>query len=151
IIDFGVAKVTSAEGGTMYTQLGMFVGTPGYISPEQADPAMRDVDSRTDVYSLGVILYELLAGTTPFDSQTWRDRPFHEVLRQLQEDDPPRPSTKFDEQTRTSSDIAERRGTKEPEHILRALHGDLDWITLKALERDRAKRYATPAELAEDI
>src|SRR5262249_50979696 len=95
--------------------------------------------------------YELLSGTTPFHSETWKDRPFHEVLRQLQEDDPPRPSTKFEEQTRTSSKIAERRGNKEPEHIREALHGDLDWITLKALERDRTKRYATPAELADDI
>jgi len=150
IIDFGIAKIAAAESGTMITQLGVLVGTPGYISPEQADPT-QDVDTRTDVYSLGVVLYELLAGTTPFDSTTWRERPFHEMLRQLQEDDPPRPSLRFDREKASSTAIAQNRGATETHQVFDALHGDLDWITLKALERNRDHRYATPAALADDI
>jgi len=122
IIDFGIAKATtsSSDAGPAFTQAGVFVGTPGYMSPEQADPNTQDVDTRTDVYSLGVVLYELLAGNTPFDSASWRGRPLHEVLRQLQEDDPPTPSTRLEEDKTSLTSIAEKRGAPS-RHLTKAL------------------------------
>jgi eukaryotic-like serine/threonine-protein kinase len=126
------------------------VGTPGYMSPEQADPTIEGVDTRTDVYSLGVILYELLTGLLPFDAKEWRNRPLHEVLRQLHEDDPQIPSTKFSTQKESSTKAAAMRGT-EPRHLASLLRGDLDCITMKALERDRARRYGSPSDFAADI
>ena len=152
IIDFGIAKATSSQPSdqTMVTQVGGILGTPGYISPEQADPSVLDVDVRTDVYSLGVILYELLTASTPFDPKQWKTKPFHEVLRQLREDDPPRPSTRMNAEVETSACTTENRKT-EPDQLVRQLRGDLDWITLKALEKDRSRRYDSCSELAEDI
>jgi eukaryotic-like serine/threonine-protein kinase len=149
IIDFGVAKAT-AQGltdGTMFTRAGTVVGTPGYMSPEQADSAGADVDTRTDVYSLGVVLYELLVGALPLDFSA---TPIEEVQRKLREEDAPRPSTKLRTLTEKSSAAAQNRGSDGPT-LVRQLRGDLDAITLKALEKDRARRYATPAELAADI
>jgi eukaryotic-like serine/threonine-protein kinase len=153
IIDFGIAKAISSQPGadqTMFTQVGAMIGTPGFMSPEQADPSVRDVDTRTDVYSLGVILYALLTGMLPFDTDQWTKRPIDEVLRQLREDDPPSPSTKLDVDKQTSTAVAERRGTM-PKQLVGLLHGDLDVITLKAVEKDRARRYGTPSELAADV
>ena len=152
IIDFGIAKTTSQQSDeqTMFTLVGGMVGTPGYMSPEQADPSVLDVDTRTDVYSLGVVLYELLTGFLRSDPKHWQTKPFHEVLRQLREDDPPRPSTKVSVDRQTSTGIAEKRNTG-PEQLVSLLRGDLDWITMKALEKDRARRYGTPSELAADI
>ncbi len=151
IIDFGIAKAISQQGEdeTLVTRAGGLVGTPGYMSPEQADPTVSDVDTRTDVYSLGVVLYELLAGVLPFDAKHWQTKPFHVMLRQLHEEDPPSPSTRISGDS-TSTTAAQRRNT-DPGQLASLLRGDLDWITLKALEKDRARRYGSPAELGADV
>ena len=151
IIDFGIAKAISqqADDETLVTRAGGMVGTPGYMSPEQADPTVLDVDTRTDVYSLGVVLYELLTGVLPFDARQWQTKPFHVILRQLHEEDPPSPSTRISGDP-TSTTAAQHRNT-DPRQLASLLRGDLDWIALKALEKDRARRYGTPSELAADI
>jgi eukaryotic-like serine/threonine-protein kinase len=152
IIDFGLAKAATPQmaGAAMLTQVGSFVGTPGYMSPEQADSSVQDVDTRADVYSLGVVLYVLLTGSTPFDARKWLKKPLHEVLRQLREDEPPRPSTKIGMEKESSKVSAEMRGV-QPRQLVNSLHGDLDWIAMKALEKDRARRYGMPSDLAADI
>jgi len=152
IIDFGIAKATTPAPAdqTVFTQVGGMVGTPGYISPEQADPSVLDVDTRTDVYSLGVILFELLTSALPFDSKQWQIKPLDEVLRQLREEDPPLPSTKVSTQEKTSTETAANRSTV-PQELVSELRGDLDWITLKALEKDRSRRYDSCSALADDI
>lgn len=151
IIDFGLAKaVAPVPGETLFTHVGAFLGTPGYMSPEQADPELHDVDTRTDVYSLGMVLYELLTGFLPFDTTQWKKQRLDEVLRQLRETDPERPSTKVSAGRDTSTARAEARGTK-PGELVTVLRGDLDWITLKALEKDRNRRYGTPSALAADV
>jgi serine/threonine protein kinase len=150
IIDFGLAKtITSMVAGQGFvTQVGAFLGTPGYMSPEQVDQSVQGVDTRTDVYSLGVILYELLTGCLPFDTDRWKKLRLDEVLRHLREEDPPRPSTKVS--TQRDASAAEARST-EPKQLIILLRGDLDWITLKAVERERDRRYGTPSELSADI
>jgi eukaryotic-like serine/threonine-protein kinase len=152
IIDFGLAKATTPReaGETVFTQLGHFMGTPGYVSPEQADPTVQDVDTRTDVYSLGVVLYVLLTGLQPFETKQRQKQPLDELLRRLREEEPPRPSTKVGADRDTSAETAHARGT-EPKELVSILRGDLDWITMKALEKDRARRYGAPSELAADI
>ncbi len=152
IIDFGLAKPVTpfVSGETMNTRMGAFVGTPGYMSPEQLDASVEDVDTRTDVYSLGVVLYELLTGFLPFDAERLKKMRLEEVLRHLREEDPPRPSTKVSVEGNTSSSRAEARGT-EPKQLSSLLRGDLDWIAMKALEKERNRRYGTPSELAADI
>jgi eukaryotic-like serine/threonine-protein kinase len=149
IIDFGVAKATSQRlsAGTMYTRVGSIIGTLGYMSPEQADSAGEDIDTRTDVYSLGVVLYELLVGALPFD---FNKLAYDEILRRLREEDAPRPSTKLRTLGGGSAITAQNRGADLPT-LTRQLRGDADAIALKALEKDRARRYATPSELAADI
>jgi tetratricopeptide (TPR) repeat protein len=152
IIDFGLAKAITPQvaGESIFTQIGQFVGTPGYMSPEQADPTLQDIDTRTDVYSLGVVLYVLLAGLQPFETRQKQKQPLDKLLRKLREEEPPRPSTKVSTDRDTSSATAEARGT-EPRQLASLLRGDLDWITMKALEKDRARRYGAPSELAADI
>jgi len=152
IIDFGLAKATTPESPeqALFTRFGQFMGTPGYMSPEQVDPNIQDIDTRTDVYSLGVILYVLLTGLQPFETKR-RQRPsLDEWLRQLREQEPPTPSAKLSSDRESASETAASRNT-EPPQLLSLLRGDLDWITMKALERDRERRYGTPAELASDL
>jgi WD40 repeat protein/serine/threonine protein kinase len=149
IIDFGIAKATAQRltADTVFTRMGTVIGTPEYMSPEQAGTAAEDIDTRADVYSLGVILYELLAGALPLD---YRKLAFHEILRRLREEDAPRPSARLRTLGEQSAEIARNRRA-EPKTLSRQLRGDLDSIALKALEKDRARRYGSPADLAADI
>jgi serine/threonine protein kinase/Tfp pilus assembly protein PilF len=152
IIDFGVAKATaqSLTERTMYTELGVMIGTPEYMSPEQAEMTGQNVDTRTDVYSLGAILYELLVGALPFDSKELRRAGFDEIRRKIREEDPPKPSTKLSTMGDASTTQAQNRRMERPA-LIRQIRGDLDWITMKALEKDRTRRYGSPSEMAADI
>ncbi len=151
VIDFGVAKAIEQRltERTLFTQIGQVVGTPEYMSPEQAETSGLDIDTRSDIYSLGVLVYELLTGSTPLDRRRLREASITEVLRRVREEEPSRPSTRLS----TSDEIvaiAERRRT-EPAKLARLVHGELDWILMKALEKDRTRRYATAHGLAGDI
>lgn len=152
VIDFGVAKATSQRltEKTLFTQLGVMIGTPGYISPEQTEVSGPDVDTRSDIYSLGVLAYELLVGELPFDAGRLRRAAWGELQRILQEEEPPRPSMRVTALGVTAIEVAVKRGT-DPLGLARELRGDLDWITLKALEKDRTRRYQSASELAADI
>ena len=152
IIDFGLAKAVSGKigGETFFTQAGGFMGTPGYMSPEQSDPGVQDIDTRTDVYSLGVVLYVLLAGCEPFDASEWKKLPLHEALRRLREEDVASPSTKLSAAHDTCSVAAAARGV-EPKQLVSQLRGDLDWITMKAVEKDQARRYGSVGEFEADL
>src|SRR5271154_4431781 len=152
IIDFGLAKATAQRltDKTMFTELGVMMGTPEYMSPEQADQREQNIDTRTDVYSLGVILYQLLVGALPFDVKTLRAAGMEALLRAIREQEPPKPSTRIRSLGPASAETAERR-KEEPRSFARHVQGELDWITMKALEKDRTRRYGSPAELAADI
>ena len=152
IIDFGVAKAVAQPltERSLFTEVGMFIGTPEYMSPEQAEMTSLDVDTRSDVYSLGVILYELLVGTMPFDWDALRKAGIDEIRRTIREKDPPRPSTVIVQRGATLDRAAEHRAT-QPARLASLLRGDLDWITMRALEKDRTRRYPTANALAIDI
>ena len=152
IIDFGLAKATNQRltEKTFFTQHGVLLGTPAYMSPEQAEFGALDVDTTTDIYSLGVLLYELLVGAPPFDDETLRNAGYVEMVRVIQEEDPPTLSSRLDSLGHTASEVARRRHT-DLSRLSKELTGDLDWITLKALEKDRTRRYPSASGLGEDI
>ena len=152
VIDFGVAKATNQRltEKTLFTQQGMLIGTPEYMSPEQAEMTGLDVDSRTDIYSLGVLLYVLLVGALPFDSKVLRQAGYDEVRRIIRKEDPPKPTTRLLGLGARATEVANRRKT-DVGSLAKELRGDLDWITMKALEKNRTRRYATASELAADI
>jgi non-specific serine/threonine protein kinase/serine/threonine-protein kinase len=152
IIDFGIAKATDHRLAqrTLFTEQGQLIGTPEYMSPEQAEMSGLDVDTRTDIYSLGVILYELLVGALPFDARKLRSAAFGEIQRIIRETEPPKASTRLSTLKDTKSEIAEKRGT-DPGSLVRMLRGDLDWITMKAMAKDRTRRYSTASELAAEV
>lgn len=151
VIDFGVAKATAQKltDRTMFTEFGQVIGTVEYMSPEQAKFNQLDIDTRTDIYSLGVLLYELLTGSTPLDRDRLRTAAFDEVLRIIREEEPPKPSTRLSSSQSLASIAANRH--LEPKKLTTIISGDLDWIVMRALEKERARRYETAAALSSDI
>ena len=152
VIDFGVAKATGQQltERTLFTRQGVLIGTPEYMSPEQAGTTALDIDTRTDIYSLGVLLYELLAGALPFEPARLRLAALDELLRIIREEEPQKPSTKISSLGDTARKIAERRHT-DNRSLSRQLCGDLDWITMRCLEKNRTRRYGSANELAADL
>jgi serine/threonine protein kinase/formylglycine-generating enzyme required for sulfatase activity/dienelactone hydrolase len=152
VIDFGIAKATSQRltEKTLFTRYAQMIGTPAYMSPEQAQMSGLDVDTRTDIYSLGVLLYELLTGTTPFAPETLQQAGYAEIERIIRETDPPKPSTRLRSIGQDLAEIARGRQTSG-ETLRKLVKGDLDWIVMKCLEKDRVRRYTTAHEIAEDI
>ena len=146
IIDFGVAKAIAQPltEKTLHTALGQLIGTPAYMSPEQAEMSGLDIDTRTDVYSLGALLYELLVGRLPFEAADFKTSSLEEIRRRIREVEPARPSARVLSLGDTAPG-AERQ--TDPAALVRELEGDLDWITVKALEKDRTRRYGSPAAL----
>jgi hypothetical protein len=152
VIDFGIAKATTTRltDKTLFTEHRQLIGTPEYMSPEQAEMSGVDVDTRSDIYSLGVTLYELLTGSTPFDGRRLRESPHAEVQRIIREEVPPKPSTRLSSMKDTLTGVAARRHT-EPAKLNRLIKGDLDWIAMKAMEKDRTRRYETASALGADV
>ncbi|MDB2318548.1 protein kinase [bacterium] len=152
VIDFGVAKAVNQQltDKTLYTAFGQMVGTPQYMSPEQAEISGLDIDTRSDVYSLGVILYELLTGSTPLETDRLRKAGYAEIQRLVKESEPQRPSTRLSTSGEKLTAIAKHRSVA-PDRLSALIKGDLDWVVMKALEKDRNRRYSTPVELADDV
>ncbi|MGD2246120.1 MAG: tetratricopeptide repeat protein [Candidatus Aminicenantes bacterium] len=152
VIDFGIARATEHRltERTLFTEQGQLIGTPEYMSPEQAEMSGLDVDTRTDIYSLGVMLYELLVGALPFDSSTLREAGFGKIQQIIRDIEPQKASTRLSGLGDTQTSIAEQRKT-DPPSLHRELKGDLDWITMKAMAKDRTRRYSSVSELAVDI
>jgi serine/threonine protein kinase/tetratricopeptide (TPR) repeat protein len=152
VIDFGVAKALGQEltDKTLFTGLAQMIGTPLYMSPEQAGMSDLDVDTRSDIYSLGVLLYELLTGRTPFDRERFKGVGYDELRRIIREEEPPKPSTRLSELKDSLPSISAQRHT-EPAKLTKLVRGELDWIVMKALEKDRNRRYETANGFAQDV
>jgi serine/threonine protein kinase len=152
VIDFGIAKATGQQltDKTLFTHFSQMIGTPLYMSPEQAGMSGLDVDTRSDIYSLGVVLYELLTGTTPFDKERLKEMGYDEMRRIIREEEPPRPSTRLSTIGRSATIISAQRRS-EPKRLSQLFRGELDWIVMKALEKDRNRRYETASAFAADV
>src|ERR1017187_9655936 len=154
VIDFGIAKATSGQrltDKTLFTAFEQFIGTPAYMSPEQAGLGRLDIDTRSDIYSLGVLLYELLTGQPPFDASELQRAALDQILQTIREKEPPRPSTRLTGLAQQKLTVVAHCRQTEPLKLVHLLRGDLDWIVMKALEKDRARRYETANGLAMDI
>jgi serine/threonine protein kinase/tetratricopeptide (TPR) repeat protein len=152
VIDFGVAKATEQKltERTLFTQYGTMVGTLEYMSPEQAEMSARGVDTRSDIYSLGVLLYELLTGSTPLTHKRMKEAAYAEILRMIKEEEPPKPSTRLSDSGEALASISANRHT-EPAKLTKLVKGELDWIVMKTLEKDRNRRYETAQDFAADV
>ena len=152
VIDFGVAKALHQRltEESVYTELGQVIGTLEYMSPEQAELSVLDIDTRADIYALGALLYELLTGSTPLDRKRLRNAAFAEMLRLIKEEEPPKPSTRLTQSKDSLASLAAQRRT-EPAKLTKAVRGELDWIVMKCLEKDRTRRYDTANSLARDV
>ncbi len=152
VIDFGIAKATASQltEKTLFTEFRQFVGTPAYMSPEQAQMSGLDIVTRSDIYALGVLLYVLLTGTTPFDAKALRSAAYAEIQRIIREDEPPKPSTRISLLGETLAVTAAHRGT-DSRKLSQLMRGELDWIVMKCMEKDRTRRYETAAGVAADI
>jgi len=152
VIDFGVAKALGQEltDKTLFTSFAQMVGTPLYMSPEQAGMSGLDIDTRSDIYSLGVLLYELLTGTTPFERERFRRAGYDEMRRIIREEEPPRPSTRVSTLGQAAATVSANRGS-DPKRLNQLLRGELDWIVMKALEKDRNRRYESASAFAADV
>ena len=152
VIDFGVAKATEQRltDRTLFTQPGLVVGTLEYMSPEQAEASPHGLDTRSDIYSLGVLLYELLTGTTPLTRARMNGAAFGEIIRIITEEDPPKPSTRLDDSGEARASISARRHM-DPDKLTKLVRGELDWIVMRALEKDRTRRYESASSFASDV
>src|SRR5438046_498025 len=151
VIDFGIAKATTDQrltDKTAFTAFEQFIGTPAYMSPEQAELSSVDVDTRTDIYSLGVLLYELLTGSTPFETGELLKVGLDEIRRVIREEEPLRPSTRLSKMLGANLTTIAQHRRNEPPKLIRAISGDLDWIVMKAVEKNRTRRYETANGLA---
>jgi serine/threonine-protein kinase len=152
VIDFGVAKAIGQHltDKTVYTQFTQLIGTPLYMSPEQAGQSSLDIDTRTDIYALGVLLYELLTGTTPFDKERFQGAGYDEIRRIIREEEAPKPSTRISTLGQAATTISTQRQS-DPKRLSQLIRGELDWIVMKALEKDRNRRYETASAFAADV
>jgi serine/threonine protein kinase len=152
VIDFGVAKATAQKltERTLFTAYGQMIGTPAYMSPEQAEISCLDIDTRSDIYSLGVLLYELLTGTTPLEGERLREAGYAEMQRLIREQEPPRPSTRLSSLGDSATILAGNRGS-DVKRLIHFLRTDLDWIVMKAMDKDRNRRYSSPGDFAADL
>jgi len=153
IIDFGIAKATEQRltEKTLFTAFEQFIGTPAYMSPEQAEMSRLDIDTRSDIYSLGVLLYELLTGQTPFDPSTLMQGGLDQMRRTIRDKEPVRPSTRLSTMLDADLTTVAKHRQAEPFRLINLLRGDLDWIVMKCLEKDRTRRYETANGLALDL